>query len=208
MGFVAIVVIAVLGLWWLSSTQPIIAGDNTPVASSSLADSTTIATTTTTTDASAAPTEIPSKGVRGVNIYNRKSSDVLSIVQSISGGSTFSSLLSSTGVAAQVKGKGPYTIFVPTNGAISQLPAGSISNMSAEQKKRLIQYHVITGRIVDSDAVTAGTVQALSGDLLNINFGTDKIPLVNSAIFVTQYNASNGVVYTIDNVLIPPQKLQ
>jgi uncharacterized surface protein with fasciclin (FAS1) repeats len=112
------------------------------------------------------------------------------------------------GVAATINAKSTskYTIFVPTNGAFAQLPPGTVSNMSAAEKKRLIEYHVVSGRAVDPDQMTAGSIQALSGDILNFSYGIDKIPLVNSAIVVTQYEGTNGVVIVIDNVLLPPKK--
>jgi len=128
------------------------------------------------------------------------------IAAHIAGATQFGTLLSSTGADAQVMGKGPYTIFVTTDGAISQLPQGTISTMTAAQKKRLVQYHIIVGRAIASQAVVAGTIQSLSGDALNFSYGSNKIPMVNSAIMVVQYPATNGVVYLIDNVLLPPKK--
>lgn len=137
-----------------------------------------------------------------------KASTVVTITQKVAGASQFISLFKSTGVAAEITGKGPYTIFVPTNGAFSQLPPGTISKMTPEQKLRFVRYHVVSGRALDSQAQVAGTIQALSGDALNFSYGADKIPLVNSAIFIQKYQASNGVVYLIDNVLLPPLRTQ
>ena len=57
-------------------------------------------------------------------------------------------------------------------------------------------------------AQSSGSIQALSGDALNFTFGTDNIPMVNSAILITEYKGSNGVVYLIDNVLVPPTSSQ
>ncbi|MBI5004478.1 fasciclin domain-containing protein [Candidatus Kaiserbacteria bacterium] len=132
---------------------------------------------------------------------------VVAVVQGLSGVSQFLSLFKSTGVAGELSGKGPYTVLVSTNGAFSQLPPGTISKMTNAQKLRFIQYHVIEGRAIDPQAQTAGTIQSLSGDALNFSFGVDQIPLVNSAIFIEKHQASNGVVYLIDNVLLPPQRL-
>jgi uncharacterized surface protein with fasciclin (FAS1) repeats len=54
--------------------------------------------------------------------------------------------------------------------------------------------------------MTAGSIEALSRDVLNFSYGPTKIPMVNSAIVVTQYEGTNGVVIVIDNVLLPPKK--
>ena len=189
-GVIALVVIGGLGIWWLTSHSQTVGTTTGTVAT------TTTATTTTTTT------------VKQPQAVNRSSEGVVAIAENISGASDFASWLSSTGVGAQLKGAGPYTIFVPTDGAVSQLPAGTISKLSVAGKKRLVQYHIVSGRAIDVMAETAGSIQALSGDALNFSFGTDNIPMVNSAILITEYKASNGIVYLIDNVLIPPTSTQ
>jgi uncharacterized surface protein with fasciclin (FAS1) repeats len=108
----------------------------------------------------------------------KKNQDVATIVRGLSTGSTFNAYFRSTGVAATIspKSTSKYTVFVPTNGAFAQLPPGTISNMSAAEKKRLIQYHVVSGRAVDPDQMTAGSIEALSRDVLNFSYGPTKIP--------------------------------
>jgi transforming growth factor-beta-induced protein len=191
-GVVVVVVVLALGLWWYSSRS----------IDTSMTTDTTATTTVATTTGST------STGTAALIPVTKSSNDVVSIVAGLSGVSQFNSLFHSTGVAATItpQAGGKYTIFVPTNGAISQLPAGTISKMTATELKRLIQYHVISGRAIDTTAQTAGQIQALSGDALNFNYGTNKIPMVNSAIIIAQYNGSNGTVYLIDNVLLPPTK--
>ncbi len=184
-GVIALVVIGGLGIWWLMSN-----GSSSPT-------STTATTTTTTTTT-----------VQGPQTIDRSSQSVVAIAESISGASDFASWLSSTGVAAMLTGPGPYTIFVPTDGSVSQLPTGTISGLSAAAKKRLVEYHIVSGRAIDVTAQTAGTIQALSGDSLNFSDNATNIPMVNSAIAITEYKGSNGVVYLIDNVLIPPTSTQ
>lgn len=117
--------------------------------------------------------------------------------------SSFVSLFNAEDGNALVSGSGSYTVFVPTNGAYARAQA-QISKMSASEKARLVKYHVIKGRALDTDALVAGSIQTASGDVLNVNLGVNSVSLVGSAIVVTQYNCKNGVVYTINNVLLPP----
>jgi uncharacterized surface protein with fasciclin (FAS1) repeats len=119
--------------------------------------------------------------------------------------SDFASLFAAENGKALISGAGKFTVFVPTNGAYSR-EASAIARMSASEKARLVAYHVIKGRALDTDAVVAGSVATASGDALNVNFGVNKIPMISSSIVVTQYNCSNGVVYTINGVLLPPAK--
>jgi uncharacterized surface protein with fasciclin (FAS1) repeats len=191
-GVIALIVIGGLGIWWIMS--------NANAGMSSTTATSTVATTTTTTTTTGT--------VQGPQTVDRSSQNVVTVAENLSGASDFASWLSSTGVAATLTGAGPYTIFVPTDGAISQLPAGTISNLSAAGKKRLVQYHIVSGRAIDVTAENSGSIQALSGDELNFSDSATNIPMVNSAITITEYKASNGVVYLIDNVLIPPTSTQ
>ena len=183
-GIISLIIIGGFGtLFLVGNSQPSPTGDNTAT------------TTTATTSASL---------VQGPQTVNRSAESVISIAENITGATEFSSLLANSGVAALVKGPGPYTIFVPTNTAFSQLPPGTISGLSAAGKKRLVEYSIVSGRAIDVTAQVAGTIQALSRDALNFSFGADNIPMVNSAILIKKYRANNGVVYLIDNVLVPP----
>ena len=180
LGGLALLIVAVLGLWWFSASRSGIIGVD------SAATSTTGANT-------------------AVSRVDRSSSDVVSIAQSISGASTFGGWLNSSGVAAQITGKGPYTIFVPTDAAVAKLKAGTFTNLSAAGKTRFVQYYIVKGRAIDVDAQVSGTIPALSGDDLNFD-NTNNIPLVNSGIVTAQYKASNGMVYVINTALVPPEK--
>ena len=194
-GIIALIIICGLGMWWL------FANSQMEMLSLDMAATSTRATTTAPSVHIAA-----SKGtsVQKPIPVDRSSQSVVAIAENLTGASLFASMLSNTNVASALMGPGPFTIFVPTNAAFSQLPQGSISGLSSSAKLRFIKYHIIVGRAVDPSAQLSGTIQAFSGDALNFSLGTDNIPLVNSAIVVSTYKAKNGVVYLIDNVLIPP----
>ena len=181
---IAAIIIVVLGIltWWLWGGGNALPGMNNEMA------------TSTATTSPVART-------------NRSSQDVVAIAESISGTSRFGALFISTGVASSIKATGKYTIFVPTDGAFNLLAPGSLDNMTAAAKKRLVQYHVVSGRVVDIDALVSSNITALSGDMLNFNIGpTDKVPRVNSSLIIAAYTGKNGIVYVVNNVLIPPKK--
>lgn len=141
-----------------------------------------------------------------VQVESRSSSSVAQVVASLNTGS-FNALLAASGVS--ISGKGPYTIFVPTNEAFGFLPEGTISGMSAAEKKRLVQYHIVSGKMLDIDAVSTGSTQTLSGDPLNFQVNLQNgIVGVGGAYALNAYKANNGMVYLITAVLIPPLKFQ
>lgn len=203
-GVVVVVVLGALVYWWASSGLPL----STWTGLGERNATSTAATSTDTTNTGTQVTGTGSGSNAGGSTINTSDKDVASIVASLPNASQFKSLFASTGVGATINPKSvsKYTIFVPTDSSIAQLAPGTISGLSAAEKKRLIQYHVISGRAIDTEALTAGQVTALSGDPLNFNFGANGIPMVNSAIIITQYNGTNGTVYVIDNVLLPPKK--
>jgi uncharacterized surface protein with fasciclin (FAS1) repeats len=181
---VVIIILIVLGIWWFVQTNPSITNNGT-------------ATTTPQTDTGGNPQPVSS---------TRSSSTVNGVIASLSGVSTFQALYNSTGVAASVTGKGPYTIFVPTDGAMGRLPPGTITGLTAAQNKRMIQNHIIVGKILDLDAVSSGTHTSLSKDTLNFQVQPQtQIAYVGSGYAIRQYKASNGIVYVISAVLLPPQ---
>lgn len=183
-GGAAIVIIVILILWaWGGAQNPQYAGY----------------AATSTPDA----LESPNNPTRTV-AEEARDGTVLGIIAGIPEASRFGTLLSSTGVKAEIAGQGPYTVFVPTNASFSLLPPGAL-NLSGTQMRRLAEYHVVMGRAIDVNAQLAGTIQALSKDMLNFSvFPSDKSARVNSAVALKAYKASNGIVYLVSEVLLPP----
>lgn len=187
-GFVSILVLLALGLWWVAAHERV--------------DTSGLADTRPAEVASPAPSD---QAAAPVATVERKRTTVYSIVANLSGASQFRSLLRTTGVMKEIEGAGPYTVFVPTSGAFARVPI-SISGLPADDEERLAAYHVIVGTAVDVDAETNGSLPALSGDTLNFSYGLEHVPMVNSSVVVQKYDAKNGVVYVIDTVLLPPKK--
>ncbi len=178
---VLVVVVLGLGVWWWMSAQP--ASPTTP--------------NTTGTSETSGPGKVE---------VETSSSNVASVIASISNGGTFYSLLSGTVGTSSLAGKGPYTVFVSTDGAFSRLAPGTISSMSAAERKRTVQYHIVSGKRIDVDAVNSGQITALSKDMLNFQVDAAKGAVyVNSGYVLHAYKATNGMVYVINSVLLPPK---
>ena len=186
---VIVVLVLGFGIYWLMNREP--ADTETPNE-----------TATTTPNTATTTTSTPITVIR----ETRTTATVAEVVASLGDASTFSSYFTSTGVSASVTGAGPYTVFVPTNTAFGKLASGTVSGLSVTAKKRLVQYHVVSGKKLDIDAIETSTIQALSKDMLNFEaLGASARGKVNNSVVIRQYNAKNGVVYVIDAVLLPPQ---
>ena len=189
-GVIALAVISGVGVMW------VVESSQATTAASSQFISQAVASTTA---ASSTDSQIQLP-----QTIDRSSQDVVTIIRHLSNDSEFSSLIATSGVASLLKGPGPYTVFVPTDGAFSQLPRGTISSLEPADLKRFVEYHFVANKAIDPASNFEGTARAISGDTLNFTLGPDNIPLVNSGVLITEYKGSNGVIFLIDNVLVPP----
>jgi uncharacterized surface protein with fasciclin (FAS1) repeats len=105
---------------------------------------------------------------------------------------------------------GPFTVFAPTNEAFGKLPAGTVENLlkpeSKEALQNILEYHVYVG-VINEDFVRDGmTLNQVNLDNVTLNKSEDGKITVNGANVLGKVKASNGVVYVIDAVLLPPDK--
>lgn len=129
--------------------------------------------------------------------------DAISALRGIPQASTFVSLLEETGVASQLSPTGTYTFFVPTNVAFASSPLGPLADMSAAQRLRLAEFHIVSGKMMSIDAVKAGYITMLSRDELNADV-LDTAQVGANTHIIASYPAPDGIIYLIDIVLQPP----
>ncbi|GHC29466.1 osteoblast specific factor 2-related protein [Kushneria pakistanensis] len=103
-------------------------------------------------------------------------------------------------------GRGPYTIFAPTDKAFAQLPdserQGLLDGEHEEWLRKVIKYHLLPGTVPASEFKTLGRPQALSGQIsLSVDNGRYKVNDV--PVDQQEIRAKNGIVHPIDGVLIP-----
>jgi uncharacterized surface protein with fasciclin (FAS1) repeats len=104
---------------------------------------------------------------------------------------------------------GPFTVFAPTNAAFDKLPAGTVENLlkpeSKDALRNILEYHVYVG-VIKEDYIQDGmTLNQVNLDNVTLHKKDGKIT-VNGANVLAVVKASNGVVYVIDGVLLPPEK--
>ncbi len=126
----------------------------------------------------------------------------------------FNTLVAAVGAAdlgGVLNGKGPLTVFAPTDDAFAKLPAGTVESLlQPENKQKLVdvlKYHVVAGRVYDDQAVKARSAQTLLGRSVKIGFSAAGISVNDATIISKNIETSNGVVHAIDAVLLPPSSL-
>ena len=104
---------------------------------------------------------------------------------------------------------GPFTVFAPTNDAFSKLPAGTVEGLLKPEKKNdlrnILEYHVTTSSLKEEYFKDGMTIGMVNGAKLTVSVKDGKIK-VNDANVLAVVPASNGMVYVIDGVLLPPAR--
>jgi uncharacterized surface protein with fasciclin (FAS1) repeats len=132
------------------------------------------------------------------------------IVETAVAAGTFNTLVAAVkaaGLVETLQGKGPFTVFAPTDAAFAKLPAGTVENLLANPDKlaKILTFHVVPGKVMAADIVKAkrATPKTANGATLDV-VARDGGVRVNGANVVTaDVVASNGVIHVIDTVLIP-----
>lgn len=116
------------------------------------------------------------------------------------------------GLVDTLEGKGPFTVFAPTDQAFDKLPAGTVDTlMKPENKaklKKILTYHVVSGKLEAADLTDGKKLKTVEGEELTVKKSGDKVMLVDAkgdtaTVTIPDVNQSNGVIQVIDTVLLP-----
>lgn len=135
------------------------------------------------------------------------SQDIVEVASSNKDFSTLVEAIKAANLVETLKGKGPYTVFAPTNEAFAKLPKGALESLLKDKQKlvAVLTYHVVPGKVMAAD-IQNGPVNTVEGQPVTLD-KTDAGVKVNDAHVVkADVEASNGVIHVIDAVLLPPAK--
>ena len=120
--------------------------------------------------------------------------------------SMFLKLLTTAGLTDSVDGAGPYSVLAPTDAAFAKLDPASLDKLTknVDLLKDVLKYHIVLKRISTKD-VTAGKITTLEGSVLTLKAG-GRFPTVNGLTISKGGRATNGSIFVIDTVLVPPDK--
>merc|ERR1712195_171680 len=109
-----------------------------------------------------------------------------------------------------LSGKGPFTVFAPTNEAFAKLPKATLAHLlepeNIKELQLVLEYHVIPGAAIHAaDLKSFQTAKTLEGQAVTIVKRNGDILVDKSKVITADVDATNGVVHIIDAVLIPPK---
>ena len=132
------------------------------------------------------------------------------IVAVASGAGQFSTLIAAVkaaGLVETLQGKGPFTVFAPTDEAFAKLPKGTVEALLADKEKlaAILKYHVVSGKVMAGEIVKMGGAKpaTVNGDAVDITLRDGKVYVDGARVVAADVAASNGVIHVIDSVILP-----
>jgi len=157
------------------------------------------------------------KMVGGAAMYPSK--DIIDNAVNSKDHTTLVAAVKAAGLVDTLKGKGPFTVFAPTNAAFDKLPAGTVDGLLKPEAKatltKILTYHVVAGKWSSADiakGIKAGNgsmaIKTVSGGTLTAMMQGSKLVLKDekggmSTVTIADVNQSNGVIHVVDTVLMP-----
>lgn len=116
---------------------------------------------------------------------------------------TLATALQAAGLVETLKGKGPFTVFAPTDEAFAKIPKADLDALLKDKAKltAVLTYHVVPGKVMAKD-VKAGKVKTVQGSELTIAT-TGGVTVDKAKVIKTDIVADNGVIHVIDSVVLP-----
>ena len=142
---------------------------------------------------------------------NTKKQTVVAIAAKNSDFSTLTAAIKQAGLTKTLKGKGPFTVFAPTNEAFAKVPTDQLDALLADKMALadVLTYHVLDGKVPSSALQPTQEVTALNAEPFTITVADGKATITDSQgntinIVKTDIKAKNGVIHVIDTVMLPP----
>merc|ERR1739838_695449 len=138
------------------------------------------------------------------------SKNIVELAQGSSDLSTLVTALKAGDLVAALQGKGPFTVFAPSNAAFGKLPKATLDSLLEPKNKDklvgILTYHVVSGAAVFSkDLKPMQNVKTLQGEDVLVRSSSAGVTINgNSKVIAADIAATNGVVHIIDTVLMPP----
>jgi uncharacterized surface protein with fasciclin (FAS1) repeats len=119
---------------------------------------------------------------------------------------TLVSLLKSAGLASTLAGKGPFTVFAPTDAAFAKVPKATLTALGKDkaQLKAVLLYHVVKGNVTASKVVKLTSAPTLNGKSVSIRTKSGSVFVGGAKVTTADVKTSNGTIHIINRVLIPP----
>ena len=133
-----------------------------------------------------------------------ESKDIVDTAVAAGNFKTLASALQAAGLVDTLKGKGPFTVFAPTDEAFAKIPKADLDALIADKAKltKVLTYHVVAGKVMASDVTKLKDAKTVEGQMVKID-ASNGVMINKSKVVKADIQTSNGVIHVIDTVLMP-----
>ena len=133
------------------------------------------------------------------------SKNIVQTAVAAGGFKTLVSLVKQAGLAGTLSGKGPYTVFAPTDAAFAKVPRATLAELGRDRAKltKVLLYHVVSGKVTAARVVKLKSAKTLEGSSVSIRVSGKNVYVGGALVTKADVTASNGVIHVINKVLIP-----
>ncbi|AFY57493.1 secreted/surface protein with fasciclin-like repeats [Rivularia sp. PCC 7116] len=117
---------------------------------------------------------------------------------------TLVAAVKAAGLVDTLKGKGPFTVFAPSDDAFAKLPDGTVDGLLQDipKLKKILTYHVVSGKVMAADAAKLKSAKTVEGSEIKID-ASNGVKINDATVSKADVTADNGVIHVIDTVLMP-----
>ena len=135
--------------------------------------------------------------------FSAQAKDIVDTAVGAGSFNTLATALTAAGLVDTLKGKGPFTVFAPTDAAFAKIPKADLDALLKDKAKltAVLTYHVVAGKVMAAD-VKAGKVKTVQGSELTVST-MGGVMVDGAKVTATDIVADNGVIHVIDSVIIP-----
>jgi len=119
---------------------------------------------------------------------------------------TLAAAVKAAGLVETLQGKGPFTVFAPTDEAFSAIQSEVDKLLKPESKAKLskiLTYHVVSGKMEAADLEDGQELTTVEGGKLKVTVKDGNVTVGGAKVAAADITASNGVIHVIDKVLLP-----
>ena len=139
--------------------------------------------------------------------YPLSTKDIVDTAVAAGSFKTLTTALNAAGLVETLKGRGPFTVFAPTDAAFAKLPAGTVESLLKPENKQkltsILTYHVVAGNVKAADVVKLSSAKTLNGQSVSIKTLGGKVFINGATVVKADIATTNGTIHVIDTVLLP-----
>lgn len=119
---------------------------------------------------------------------------------------TLVAALDAAGLVETLQGKGPFTVFAPTDDAFAALGEDTINALLADPEglSDILLYHVVPGALMAEDVVAADSLTTVQGEDIAVTVEGESVMVNNATVTTANIETANGIIHVIDAVILPP----